>query len=99
MKYWARIENNVVADVIVADLSFVESLPGTWLETDPYTRGGVHYNEDGDPDGGVPLRKNFAGLGDSYDPVADAFYATNPPGPDAGWVFSQETYMWELPTD
>lgn len=99
MAYWAKVENNIVVDVIVAEPEFVEQLSGTWIETDLNTRGNVHYNEAGEPDGGTPLRKNFAGVGYTYDPVADAFYVATPPGTDIGWVFNQETYIWELPTD
>lgn len=96
MAYWAKVENNIVVDVIVAEREFVETLLGTWLETDLNTRGNVHYGEDGQPDGGTPLRKNFAGVGSGYDPVIDGFYSINPPGDIANWRLNLETLMWEF---
>lgn len=99
MTYWAKIENNVVVDVIIADQSYIARLPGTWLETDPNTHGNIHYGEDGQPDGGVPLRKNYGGIGSGYAPQVDGFHAIDPPGPSDLWVLNPETLVWEYPTD
>lgn len=52
------------------------------------TVGGVHQN------GGTPFRKNYAGVGYTYDPVRDAFYA---PQPFASWTLNEETCLWESP--
>ena len=52
------------------------------------TIGGVHQN------GGTPFRKNYAGVGYTYDPVRDAFYA---PQPFASWTLNEETCLWECP--
>jgi len=75
MAHFARVENGVVTQVIVAeDSSITTSLGGTWVQTSYNTRGGVHYGQDQQPDGGIALRKNFAGIGFIYDSVLDAFY-------------------------
>ena len=54
------------------------------------THGGVHQN------GGTPFRKNYAGVGYTYDPVRDAFYA---PQPFASWTLNEETCLWECPVE
>ncbi len=46
------------------------------------------------PDGGVALRKNFAGVGCIYDPVRDAFYGSQP---FASWTLNEETCLWDPP--
>jgi len=58
---------------------------GIWKQTSYYTFLGV--NRRGNP----PLRKNYAGLGYSYDPVRDAFI---PPKPFPSWVLDEETCSW-----
>mgnify|MGYP003124063612 CR=1 FL=1 len=50
--------------------------------------GGVHQN------GGTPFRKNYAGVGHTYDPVRDAFYA---PQPFESWTLNEDTCLWESP--
>ena len=52
------------------------------------TVGGVHQN------GGTPFRKNYAGIGYTYDPVRDAFYA---PQPFESWTLNEDTCIWEAP--
>jgi len=52
------------------------------------TIGGVHIN------GGTPYRKNYAGIGYTYDAQRDAFI---PPKPFASWVLNEETCLWEAP--
>ena len=47
------------------------------------------------PDGGIALRKNYAGIGDTYDLGRDAFYA---PQPYASWTLNDDTCLWEAPT-
>jgi hypothetical protein len=74
--------------------TFVDSSPGAWLQCSYNTRGGVHYGQDGQPDGGLALRGNYPGIGYHYDPVADVFYA---PQPYASWVLSPLTFLWEAP--
>jgi hypothetical protein len=79
MSHFAKVLEGKVIQVIVAEPDFfnvfVDSTPGTWIQTSYNTRGGVHYNpETMEPDGGVALRFNFASVGDYYDEEADAFY-------------------------
>ena len=52
------------------------------------TRGGVH------SDGGTPYRKNYAGIGYTYDESRDAFI---PPKPFPSWVLNETTCLWESP--
>jgi len=54
------------------------------------TIGGVHQN------GGTPFRKNYAGVGMTYDPVRDAFYA---PQPFESWTLNEDTCLWECPVE
>jgi hypothetical protein len=100
MAHFAKVVSGKVDQVIVAEPdffdSFVDSSPGEWIQTSYNTRGGVHYDpETNEPDGGVALRKNFAGVGYNYDAQADAFY---PPQPYASWILNTESYIWEAPT-
>jgi hypothetical protein len=99
MGHFAKVVDGKVTQVIVAEQeffdTFVDSSPGTWLQTSYNTRGNVHYGADGQPDGGVALRGNYAGIGYSYDAQIDAFI---PPQPYASWVLSPHTILWEAPT-
>ena len=96
MSHFARVENGVVTEVIVAEQDVIDSgLFGTnWVQTSYNTRGNVHYGNDGQPDGGIALRGNYAGIGDTYDIVADVFYA---PQPFPSWTLNQSTWLWEAP--
>jgi hypothetical protein len=67
----------------------VDSSPGEWIQTSYNTYGGQHRN------GGTPLRKNYAGVGYSYDRTKDAFI---PPKPFASWVLNDDTCLWSAPT-
>ena len=92
MAHYAKITNNVVTNVIVAEAdffdTFVDDSPGEWLQTSFNTHGGVH------SDGGTPLRKNFAGIGFTYDATRDAFYQ---PQPFNSWTLNESTCQWEAP--
>lgn len=101
MGHFAKVNNGVVEQVIVAEQeffdTFVDSSPGVWLQTSYNTRGGVHY----DPTTGEPsadqskaLRKNYAGIGYSYDATRDAFI---PPKPYASWILDEQTCLWNAP--
>lgn len=83
-----------VEQVIVADTDFIGTQPGKWVQTSYNTKGNVHYGPDGNPDGGVALRGNYAGVGYTYDIVADVFYA---PQPFPSWVLNTSTWTWEAP--
>lgn len=96
---YAKVLAGVVVDTIEADPSFFQTFsdtsPGTWLQTDPFTRAGVHYGANGSPDGGTPLRGNYAGIGYVYDSTNDVFY---PPRPFASWTISAPNWTWAPPT-
>jgi hypothetical protein len=66
-------------------------LGGTWIQTSYWVHGGVHYGEDGEPDGGTPLHLNFAGVGHSWDGIGFAA-----PQPYPSWILS-DGYEWEPP--
>lgn len=88
MAHYAELnENNIVIRVIVADQDFISTMPGTWVQTSYNTHGGVH------PEG-RPLRKNFAGIGYTYDPDIDAFI---PPKLYPSWTLNLDTCWWEPP--
>ena len=63
---------------------------GLCKRTSYNTIGGVHQN------GGTPFRKNYAGVGDTYDPVRDAFYA---PQSFESWTLNEDTCLWECPVE
>ena len=91
MSHFAKVLDGKVVNVIVAEQeffdTFVDSSPGTWLQTSYNTFGGKHPNN-------TPLRKNYAGIGYTYDPVRDAFI---PPQPYASWTLDEETCLWQSP--
>jgi hypothetical protein len=90
MSHFAKVENGIVTQVIVAEQDVIDSgLFGTgWVQTSYNTHGGQH------PEG-RPLRKNYAGLGYSYDEQRDAFI---PPKPFASWGLNEFTCLWDAPT-
>ena len=92
MAHFAKVVDGKVSQVIVAEPeffeTFVDSSPGEWIQTSYNTHGGVHAN------GGTPLRKNYAGIGFTYDRTRDAFI---PPQPFASWLLDEETCLWDAP--
>jgi hypothetical protein len=101
MAHFAKVVDGKVVQVIVAEPeffnTFVDSSPGAWIQTSYNTRGGVHYDpESGNPseDQSKALRKNYAGVGYSYDSIRDAFI---PPRPYASWVLNDQSYLWDAP--
>ena len=95
MTHFAHIVDGVVTKVIVAEQDYIDNHEtGTWVQTSYNTKGGVHYGSDLNPDGGVALRKNFAGIGSTYDSVKDAFYL---PQPYPSWTLNTESYLWVPP--
>lgn len=94
MAHFAKIENGVVTNVVVADQDWVNTQEGQWVQTSYNTKGGVHYGPDGQPDGGVALRKNYASVGFTYDSVRDAFI---PPQTFSKWVLDEQTCLWVPP--
>ena len=100
MAHFALIdENNIVTKVIVAEQSYVDrKYPNQpWLKTSYNTRGGVHYDQEtGKPsfDQNKAFRKNFAGVGCSYDKDRDAFI---PPQPYPSWTLNETSCLWDAP--
>ena len=99
MAHYAKVKDGVVTQVIVAEAeffdTFVDSEPGEWIQTSYNTRGGQHYDpETGEVDDGTPLRKNYAGIGFTYDADRDAFI---PPQPFASWTLNETTCLWDAP--
>lgn len=99
MAHYAEIdENKIVTRVIVAEQDFIDTGavgdPANWIQTSYNTRGGVHYGQDGQPDGGIALRKNYAGIGYTYDVDLDAFI---PPKPFPSWTLDTNTGWWQAP--
>jgi hypothetical protein len=83
-KYWAKVVDGLVVKVIVANDDFFETFiddsAGTWIET----------KMDGS------IRKNYAGIGFSYDQGRDAFI---PPQPFPSWTLNETTCRWEAPVE
>ena len=101
MAHYAKIVDGIVTQVIVAEAdffdTFVDDSPGEWVQTSYNTLGGVHYDpETREPDGGVALRKNYAGVGFTYDSDRDAFIA---PKPFESWTLNDTTCLWEAPVE
>ena len=93
MAHFAKIKNNIVTNVIVAGQSFIDTQDGTWVQTSHNTRGNVHYGLDGNADGGVALRGNYAGIGYTYDGTNDVFYS---PRPFPSWTLTNK-WLWVCP--
>ena len=91
MSHFAKVVDGKVTQVIVAEPeffeTFVDSSPGTWIQTSYNTHGNQH------PEG-RPLRGNYAGIGYTYDVVNDVFYA---PKPSDTAVLNETTWLWEEP--
>lgn len=96
MSHFAKVENGKVVQVIVAEQDFIDSgvVGHGWVQTSYNTRGNVHYGQDGQPDGGVALRGNYAGICYTYDEANDVFYA---PQPFPSWTLNNQTWLWEAP--
>lgn len=92
MAHYAKVNNGIVEQVIVAEAdffnTFVDTSPGTWIQTSYNTHGNQHRL------GGTPLRGNYAGIGYTYDATNDVFYA---PKPYPSWTLNESTWLWEAP--
>lgn len=92
MSYFAKVLSGIVVQVIAAEPeffnTFVDTSPGEWIQTSYNTHGNQH------PEG-RPLRKNYAGIGYTYDSARDAFI---PPKPFPSWTLDEETCLWNPPT-
>ena len=91
MSHYAKVLDGKVIQVIVAEADFfthfVDSSPGTWIQTSYNTKGNQH------PEG-RPLRGNYAGIGFVYDQANDVFYE---PKPYPSWTLNKTTWLWESP--
>jgi len=98
MSHFAKIENGTVTQVIVAEQDVIDTgmFGSGWIQTSYNTRGGVHYNQNNEPseDQSRALRKNYAGVGYTYDSERDVFI---PPQPYASWVLDEVTCLWAAP--
>tara|TARA_B100000029_G_scaffold210809_1_gene208640 strand:+ start:120 stop:521 length:402 start_codon:yes stop_codon:yes gene_type:complete len=100
MPHFAQInENNEVVQVLVVGQEYVNTGllgdPNKWIQTSYNTRAGKHYDSStGLVDGGVPFRKNYAGIGYTYDKDRDAFI---PPQPYPSWNLDEEMCIWICP--
>jgi hypothetical protein len=100
MAHYALLdENNIVTNVFVGkhenegntnwELHYGNIYGKTCKRTSYNTQGGVHAT------GGTPLRKNYAGIGYTYDPSRNAFI---PPRPFASWQLDEQSCLWTPPT-
>ena len=101
MSHYAKVEDGVVTQVIVAEADHIDTLEGTWVKTSYNIRGGVYYdpatNEaatdqsviNGDE---ARERKNYAGIGYVYNGTG-----FHPPEPFPSWSLNSTSYVWEPP--
>ncbi len=101
MAHYAHVTNGIVDQVIVAEQDFIDSgavgSASEWVQTSYNTRGGVHYQADSNTpsaDQSKALRKNYAGVGYTYDAAKDAFI---PPQPFASWILDDASCLWNAP--
>lgn len=89
MGHYAKVENGIVTQVIVADGPdwCEQNLGGEWIQTSYNAHGGVHAN------GKYAIHKNYAAVGYHFD--GTGFYA---PQPYASWTLNSQSYLWEPPT-
>lgn len=91
MAHYARVINGEVIQVIVADEDVINigklGNPETWYQTSYNTNRGTHPEN-------RPFRKNFAGIGYTYDEERDAFI---PPKPYSSFVLDEDTCTWDAP--
>lgn len=98
MAHFAKLdENNIVIFVTVGrdedngkESELTARTGDVYKQTSYNTRGGIHLL------GGTPFRKNYAGLGYTYDEVRDAFI---PPKPYNSWLLNEDTCQWKAPID
>jgi hypothetical protein len=107
MAHWAELdENNVVTRVLVGDNNdpagdegyqwLLDNLGGTWVKTSYNAVGGKRRNpETGEMTEEAGFRKNYAGIGYTFDAGRDAFI---PPKPFNSWNLNEDTCLWDAPT-
>jgi hypothetical protein len=91
MSHFAKVIDGIVTEVLVIEQDVIDTGlfgdPALFVQTSYNTYGGQH------PEG-RPLRKNYAGIGFTYDAERDAFI---PPRPFASWALNEDTCLWECP--
>lgn len=91
MSHFAKVVDGIVTEVLVIEQDVIDTGmfgdPSLFIQTSYNTRGGTHPKD-------RPLRKNYAGIGFTYDSVRDAFI---PPQPYKSWILNEETCLWEAP--
>jgi hypothetical protein len=91
MSHFAKVIDGIVTEVLVIEQDVIDTGlfgdPSLWVQTSYNTRGGQH------PEG-RPLRKNYAGIGYTYDEERDAFI---PPQPFPSWSLDEDTCLWDAP--
>ena len=105
MSHFAKVENGIVTRVIVAEQDFINSGavgdPYQWIQTSYNSHGGIHYGQNGQPDGGHALRANYAGKGYTYDYTNDVFYAPRPKDKNNvvcdSYTIGAPTWLWVNP--
>jgi hypothetical protein len=92
MAHFAKVEDGIVTEVLVIEQDVIDTGlfgdPTLFVQTSYNTHGGQH------PEG-RPLRKNYAGVGFTYDAERDAFI---PPSPFPSWTLNDDTCLWDAPT-
>lgn len=108
MSHWAELdENNIVVRVLVGDNNdpagdegyqwLIDNLGGTWIKTSYNAIGGKRRNPETNEITEEPgFRKNYAGIGFTWDESRDAFI---PPKPFKAWVLNEETCQWKTPIE
>lgn len=102
MAHYAKIENGIVVNVIVAEQDFIDILKSQdptsiWIQTSYNTRGGIHYDpvtKQPSQDQSKAIRKNYAGIGFTYNNLEDCFI---PPKPYPSWNLNPTTCLWDSP--
>jgi len=91
VSHFAKVIDGIVTEVLVIEQDVIDTGlfgdPSLWVQTSYNTRGGQH------PEG-RPLRKNYAGIGFTYDAERDAFI---PPSPFPSWLLNEDTCLWDAP--
>ena len=99
MGHFAKVVDGIVETVIVAEADFIATLEdaNSWIQTSYNTRGSIHYMPNSitpSDDQSKALRKNYAGIGYTYDSERDAFI---PPKPYPSWLLDETTCLWIAP--
>ena len=91
MSHFAKVIDGIVTEVLVIEQDVIDTglfgEPSLFVQTSYNTYGGQH------PEG-RPLRKNYAGIGYTYDATRDAFIS---PQPYPSWILNEDTCLWESP--